>query len=279
MTHKQSSMQVVNTLYGIGQIASGILLRCTHIALSIHRVIITPVGGRCHRNTCLEYRTALTHTHQCAESTKAPAPDTDAVFIHVWLFAEIQGSLYLIFGFFDSDFQISAFLKSFSTASSATTIYTNNNISFLGQIIVEGSSITHTSCTPCILYLLVTRTRILELYNGIFLVGIKVYRFHHPSIQFHSLGCGERERFTLSPIIPGNLVEQLLIVLQHSYHLSTIGTRGEDIRMTVTAPSIEEITIITREYGCIVSTCIGKSFGRSVGMCHIDLSVVRTQHA
>ena len=55
--------------------------------------------------------------------------------------------------------------------------------------------------------------------------------------------------------------------------------RCKAIVKDIIAPSIEEITIITREYGSIVSTCIGKSFGRAVGMCHIDLSVVRTQHA
>ena len=54
-------------------------------------------------------------------------------------------------------------------------------------------------------------------------------------------------RTTLAPIILPGLFEQLLVVFQCLDKLALVAAYGEDIRMAVAAPGIDEIAVIARE--------------------------------
>ena len=188
MANQQGTMQTVCTLDRIHLVTILILLRSTHIALGINRIIKTIAGRRSHSHTSLEHRATLAHTHQRIEATITPAPDADIILIYVWQTTHVESRLHLVLRLQIAQSEISRFLKFCTTATRSATINTNHDETLLSQIIVESTTLTHTARIPGIQNLLVARTGILEQDDRILLVGIKVNRLHHPTVEFHALG-------------------------------------------------------------------------------------------
>ena len=117
----------------------------------------------------------------------------------------------------------------------------------------------------------------MEEDDRILLAGVEIYRLHHPAVQFHTFGSGERESLALAPIILPCLFEQLLVVFQCLDKLALVAAYGEDIRMAVAAPGIDEIAVIAREVSRVGTSRIGKALHLSVLMSHVNLAVVRIE--
>ena len=126
---QQVAVQLVGTgKGGTGLIAFGVFFRCTHEAFAVDGVVVVPVGNGGYGYPCLEYRSPFTHAHNGHVSAVAPSPDADAVFVHVWLAAHVEGGFHLVSGFLDTQVQIGAFGEFGTTSSGTTPVYANHDI-------------------------------------------------------------------------------------------------------------------------------------------------------
>ena len=257
MTKEQCTMQVIDSLYRIHLVAILIFLRSTHITLRIDGIVESPTGRRSHSHTSLEDWTTFAHAHQSIETTEAPSPNADIVLIHIWQSAHIDGCLHLVLRLQVAKTQVSTFLEVGTTTACTTTIHTYHDESFLGQVVVEGTALSHTARIPSVEHLLVARSGVLEEDNRIFLVGIEVKRLHHPTIQFDTFGSSESKSLTLAPIVLLGFLQQLLVIFQGLDYLSLAIANGKYLWMTIGTPCIDKIAIVAREISRVGTFLIG----------------------
>ena len=92
-----------------------VFLRCAHIALAIHYLVILPVDNRTAGYANFEDVGVIGDQTRRHKSAKAPAVDADAVSIYIGERFEIIDTAHLIFHFLLSESMISGRLKSEST--------------------------------------------------------------------------------------------------------------------------------------------------------------------
>ena len=97
VTDKQRTMLLLYSLDRIHLVTLFVLLRSTHVALCINRIIEAVAGRRSHSHTCLEHRTALAHTHQRIETTIAPTPNADIILVYIRQRTHVESCFNLIF--------------------------------------------------------------------------------------------------------------------------------------------------------------------------------------
>ena len=152
-------------------IALGVLLRSTHIALSVNGVVESPVGRRSNSHPRSKHGATFRHGHQRIPSTIRPAPDTNPALVYIALLAKPDGSLNLIARLQFTQPHIGTLLEICPTSACATIVHTDTNIALLTEILFENSSIAVHANPPLVEHLLIARTAILIHDDGILLRG------------------------------------------------------------------------------------------------------------
>ena len=242
---QEVSVQFVGT--GEGRrclVALGVLLRRAHEAFAIDGVVVVPVGHSCYGHTCLEYGSTLAHTHDSHVATEAPAPDTDAVLVHVGQAAQVEGRLHLVAGFFDAQVQVGAFLEVGTASACASSVHANYNVALRSheRLPADAEGVEH---------LLRAGAAILVLQGGIFLGGREVGGLHHPAVQLGTVGSGEAEEFLLRQVVFSQLGTELLVVYEGGQHLSAVVVQRDDHRRVEAGVAVQVVLHVRAELGRI----------------------------
>ena len=83
VNEQQVAVERIGTLNGVRGITGSVFGRGAHVAFGIYRVVVFPVGRSSYGNTGAEHIAAFAHRHEGVETTKAPAPNGNAVFVDV----------------------------------------------------------------------------------------------------------------------------------------------------------------------------------------------------
>ena len=180
-------MQLRCPYNGVHGISVGVLLRGAHEPLSVYGVVVAPVGGRSHRHTGLEHSPALAHAHQRAESAVTPPPNADVEAIDIRECRQVDGRLHLVACLQFAEFQVSALLEFRATCARSPAVNTHDDESLFGEVLVVGTALSHRPYPPTVDHLLASRTAVLVHDDGVFPAGVEVVRFHHPSVERHTL--------------------------------------------------------------------------------------------
>ena len=164
-----------------------VLLGCTHIALRIDRVVVAPACRRCDGHTCLKHRSSFRHRHQRVPAAIRPAPDTNALFVHIALLSQPYCRFHLITRLQFTQSQIGTLLKGSPATACTAIVHTHTDISLLGKILFQDSSVSAHADTPLVEHLLIAGTAILVHDDRVFLRWVEVLGFYHPAVQFHAL--------------------------------------------------------------------------------------------
>ena len=206
VTDEQLSAQLRSPLDGVHVVALGILLWCTHIALSVDGIVKAPVGGCRDGHSCAEHGPTLAHRHQRAEAAERPSPDADAVLVDKRLSGEPEGGLHLVAGLELTQSEVGTLLEGGSPSAGAPPVDTYADEALLCQILFEDSARAAHTDAPLVEHLLRTRSAVLIHDDGIAPLGVEILGFHHPSVERDALCRLEGEQLTAAQVVGGELL-------------------------------------------------------------------------
>ena len=187
--------------------------------------------------------------------------------------AEPDGRLYLVSRLQFSESQIGTFLKVGPSASGSAVVHADNDESLLCHVLFEHTPLSAHATAPGVEHLLAAGSSILIHDDGIFPVGIKIGRLHHPGIELDAFGCGDGKQFLGGEVIGLETLGHLLVVNQGGKQLSPIVVEGVDPRSMEIAPYIDVIFEVLAEDG-IVGALLGREFGNLSGSIgHVDVAL------
>ena len=265
---EELTAEFVGTPDGRDSVVVLVLLGSAHEALGVHGVVIAPVAGGCHCHATTEDGTAFGHRHQGVEASEAPSPDSDALLVDIGLLGEPYGGLHLVVALELAETEIGALLEFGTSGARSTAVDADKDVALGGKIAFEDEP-GHETAVPAVLHLLRTGTAILIHQHGITLRGVEVPGLHHPSVQHHTIGCGEAEELALAahgihPLLEVGIVDQCGKAL--AVGIAEGGDRG----CGQVAPDIHIILQRLGEYGAVLPRFSGKAGDGSLAVGAID---------
>ena len=104
-------------------------------------------------------------------------------------------------------------LEGVATGSRTSSVETDADVTVLRQHLIESKI--HRA-TVGIHHLLGTWTTVTIHHHGIALVWVEARRFHHPTVQSHTIFSGEADDFAFDKTVVVHRVLHVLVVVQHT---------------------------------------------------------------
>ena len=248
VTDEQRAAQLLGPCYGVHLVvALGVLLRRTHVALRVNRVIESPARRRSNSHTSLEDRPSLRHRHQRVPAAVRPAPDAYAALVDVGLLSQPQGRLHLVARLELAQPQVRALLKLGPATARAAVVHTDADVALLTEILLHDGAVAAHADAPLIEHLLRARAAILVHDDGIALVRVEVLGLNHPAVQHHTLRRRKLEQLLRAQVVGRQLLLQLVVVNERRQCLAARLAERVLRRVVKVAPDVDKVLEVRRE--------------------------------
>ncbi len=245
MHEQEAAMQLLSAAEGGGEaVVLAILLGRAHEAFAVDGVVVAPVGDGSHGHTGAEHGTPFAHAHQRHVATEAPAPDADALLIHVALLTEPECRLHLVACFEIAQLEVGTLRELCSPASCAASIHTDHDVASGGHVGLPRDA-------KLVEHLLRTGAAVLEHQHGVLAVGIKVAGLHHPAVELHALAGGEAEELLLRHGILGELGLECGVIEQGGQFAAVAVIEGDDRGGGEVLEAVDVVLHVTAEDGAV----------------------------
>ena len=255
-------------------VAVGVLLRRAHKALGVDVVVVAPVGDRCHGDGHLEGAVAAEEREGGEVAAEAPAPDADAVAVHVGLLFEPVGGGNLVDGLIFAHLLVDDLLEGVAPGGGAAPVHAHGDVAVLRQHLVEGEVL---RAAVGVHHLLAARTAVAVHHHRITLVGVEVGGLHHPAVQFGAVLRGEVDNLAVHKTVFVHRLLHVLVVVQHAQLLAALfvdGVFGQGVQVGV----LEAVVVAVRaEFRARPTVAFGqKLFLLAIEVDDIEVAVEHT---